>query len=90
MVRLMRGWKRSLAPGWEADSGKGSIEERGEEPVRRPFRFALRKIAKDLGKFGPRAEAALESAMVELSQMAVGATGGDSAVFANSVAPILE
>lgn len=55
-----------------------------------PLRFASSKIAKNLGKFRPRAEAALEGVMVEFSEVMVGATGGDFMVSANSVAPIFE
>jgi hypothetical protein len=50
----------------------------------------LRKIAKDLWKLRPAAEAAFESAMVEFSQVAVSATGGDGAILANGVAPVFE
>jgi len=55
-----------------------------------PFRFALCKIAKNLGKLRPGAEAALEGAVVEFSQMTVNTTAGDFVVFANSAAPIFE
>jgi hypothetical protein len=55
-----------------------------------PFRFALRKIAKNLGKLRPGAEAAFEGAIIEFSQMTVDATGGDFVVSANSAAPIFE
>jgi hypothetical protein len=55
-----------------------------------PFRFALRKIAKNLGKFRPGAEAALEGAVIEFSEMTVDTAGGDFMVSANSAAPIFE
>jgi hypothetical protein len=55
-----------------------------------PFRFALRKIAKNFGKLRPGAEAALEGAVIEFSQMTVDTTGGDFMVSADSVAPIFE
>jgi len=55
-----------------------------------PFRFVLRKIAKDFGKLRPGAEAALEGAMVEFSEVTVGATGGEGAVPANGAAPVFE
>ena len=55
-----------------------------------PFRFVLRKIAKNLGKLRPGAEAAFEGAMVEFSEVMVSATGGDGAVPANGAAPVFE
>jgi len=55
-----------------------------------PFRFAVRKIAKNLGKLRPGAEAALEGAVIEFSQMTVDTTGWDFAVSANRAAPIFE
>ena len=62
--------------------------EKGEDIG--PFWFAVRKIAKDLGKLRPGAEAALEGAMVEFPQLAVEATRGDFLVFANGAGPIFE
>jgi hypothetical protein len=55
-----------------------------------PFWFVFGKIAKNFGKLRPGAEAAFEGTMVEFSEMIVGATGGDFAVFANCGAPIFE
>ena len=55
-----------------------------------PFRFAPGKIAKNLGKLRPGAEAALEGAVIEFSQVTVDTTGGDFVVSANSAAPIFE
>jgi hypothetical protein len=55
-----------------------------------PFRFALGKIAKNLGKPRPGAEAALEGAVIEFSEMTVDTAGGDFMVSADSAAPIFE
>jgi len=77
--RVWRAFQRRLRRG----SG-----QKGEDVG--PFGFVLCKIAKNLGKLRPWAEAALEGAIVEFSQVIVGATGGDFVVFANRVAPIFE
>lgn len=55
-----------------------------------PFGFAARELAKNFGKFGPRAEAALESAMVMLAEVKVGATRRDFADPADDIGPIGE
>ena len=77
--RVANGLRRKL---WSGDGKKG--QDIG------PFRFPSGKIAKNLGKFRPGTEAALEGSMVKFSEVPVGATGGDFAVSANSVAPIFE
>ena len=47
-------------------------------------------VAEFFGDHAERAEAALESAMIEFSQMTVRTTGGDFMASANGVAPVFE
>ena len=64
--------------------------ERAEGPGHRPIPVCPAQNCEKLGKLRPGAEAALEGAVIEFSQVMVGAAGGDGAVPANSAAPIFE